>query len=88
MSKTQASAPRRMRRVTSSGKPCATSTFVAADALYEELLAQCEALMDARKGSKRADDLHRLAKIVEAYEEVRWPLTDKRGVDSPSDIKP
>ena len=74
MSKTQASAPRRMRRVTSSGTPCVTSTFAAADALYEELLAQCETLMDAKKGSKRATELFRLAKIVEAYEDARWPI--------------
>ena len=74
MSKTQANAPRRMRRVTSSGQPCVTTTFAAADKLYEELLAQCEALMDARKGSKRAAELMRLAKIVEAYEDARWPI--------------
>ena len=74
MSRTQANAPRRMRRVTSSGKPCVTSTFVAADKLYEELLAQCEALMNARKGSKRGDELMRLARLIEAYEDARWPI--------------
>lgn len=74
MSKTRANAPRRMRHVTSSGKPCVTSTFAAADKLYEELLAQCEALMDARKGSKRLDELLRLAKLTEAYEDARWPI--------------
>lgn len=74
MTETRRSARPRKRSSTRSGSASATATLRAADKLHAELLSQCEALMGARAGSRRADDLARIAKIVEAYEAARWPF--------------
>jgi len=42
--------------------------------MHAELLAQCEALMDAKSGTKAARDLGRISKLVADYESVRWPF--------------
>lgn len=69
-----ASVPEQPPKLTPHGTECATPLLIAADAMHTELLAQCEKLMDAEAGTKEADDLERLSKVVEVYEQARWPL--------------
>ena len=74
MTVTKPSARKRPAKSMRSGSGSATATLRAADKLHAELLRQCESLMTARAGSRRAADLARLSKIVETYERHRWPL--------------
>ncbi len=41
---------------------------------YKEALERLEALMDARPGSRQAEELDLLATLVEAYEERAFPI--------------
>lgn len=70
--KANARAPR--PKSTPHGIGSAISSSREADAMHAELLAQCEALMSARKGTKAARDLDRISKLVADYESVRWPF--------------
>ena len=74
MTETSASAPQVPPQSTISMTGCATELLSAADALHAELLAQCDRLMGACEGTKAAAKLERIAPIVEAYEQARWPI--------------
>ena len=60
--------------LTPHGIEYASASLSAADAMHAELLSQCERLMDAEAETKAAEDLERLSKLVEDYEQARWPL--------------
>lgn len=42
--------------------------------MHAELLKQCKELMGAVPGSRGEKILSRIAPIVEAYEQARWPI--------------
>jgi hypothetical protein len=46
----------------------------AADALHKDALLQCDALMGAVAGTRDAKRLSELAEIIQAYENVRFPI--------------
>ncbi len=74
-SPTKANALRRRKMSTRSGAKSATASLLkAADEMHAELLAQVAALMNSRVGSKRNADLSRIARVVEHYEDKRWPI--------------
>lgn len=74
MTETKASAPEQPPKLTPSGSESATNILDAADAMHAELLKQCDELMDAMPGTNGARLLERISKVVEAYEQARWPL--------------
>ena len=74
MTETKASAPAAQPSLTPSGRECATASLSAADAMHAELLRQCSDLMGATPGSHGEATLRRVATIVEAYEQARWPI--------------
>lgn len=74
MTETKQSAREQMPSSMLNGSASVIATLTAADAMHAELLRQIDALMDAEYGTTKADDLGRLAKIVEDYETARWPL--------------
>ncbi len=41
---------------------------------YDKALARAEALMDAKEGSKQADELEVLSILIERYEDEKWPM--------------
>ncbi len=41
---------------------------------YDAALARIEELMDAKEGTREADELELLAKLVELYEETQFPI--------------
>ena len=74
MTETKQSAPAPQPSVTPNGSPSATATLSAADAMHAELLRQCHDLMGSADGSEGSRLLARIAPIVEAYEQARWPI--------------
>ncbi|MDZ7831605.1 MAG: hypothetical protein U5L07_07620 [Desulfobacterales bacterium] len=44
------------------------------EAEYETALARIEVLMDSEAGSPEADELMRLAEMVEKYEDIHYPI--------------
>ena len=62
------------QKLTQHGNECATNLSDAADAMHAELLRQCDDLMDSMPGTHGAKLLQRIAPLVEAYEQARWPL--------------
>lgn len=71
---TKRSAPKRRPKLTDSMTKSATELLRAADALHGELMEQCEFLMEAKSGTAAAEDLSRIARLVDEYEQARWPL--------------
>lgn len=49
---------------------------------YREALARVEALMDCSPGTREADELDLLSKLVELYEDERWPIEPPSAVDA------
>ena len=41
---------------------------------YQKALARIEALMDAKAGTKELDELKHLTLLVEAYEDMHYPI--------------
>lgn len=76
MTETKASAPAAQPSLTQSGRESAASSLSAADAMHAELLRQCAELMGAVPGSAAERLLARIAPIVEAYEQARWPIVE------------
>jgi len=49
---------------------------------YRAALARIDALMDARAGSREADELDVLATLVDAYESRRYPIAAPSPIDA------
>jgi HTH-type transcriptional regulator / antitoxin HigA len=52
------------------------------DKAHQAALARVEALWDAPKGSRQADELEHWAILIEAYEKKRYPIEEPDPVDA------
>jgi hypothetical protein len=61
--------------------PAATkdSLITEADAMHAVLLRRADALMSCSEGTEEAAELEKIADVLVAYEEKRWPLGKESG---------
>lgn len=50
--------------------------------MYEEALTHVESLMDAKPGSKQADELELWALLIEQYEKEQYPINDPDPIEA------